>query len=633
MINKLKTTKQALFISTFAFFLCMSMLIGSTFAWFTDSAVSKNNKIQAGNLQIALDLLEKDGSWTSIDKTNKAVFDYDSWEPGYTDVKIFRICNQGSLALKWVAKFVSNTEVSELANVIDVYIKTDISEYPTDPSALSSWEHVGILSDFVNTTADSINGNLKENEASYFGIALKMHENADNKYQGMSLGLFDIMIFATQYAFESDSFGNDYDSTATYTDQVYFHSLSAALNALDNDSLSSGNTLPTQEASVSVKADNKGYAVTLLQSVIETESIHVNSPITFDLNGNTLTFANTSVGLVISQKNDSKVTIDGSDQGSAITITNSGYTTAIEVKSGNCEIKGGAYHSTTENIGTKSLPNPCIKVSKNSNLKLDDATILAEDIGKGNPNAIYIEKDGETSISNCNITASSPYGPDVNAVYCDGFADVSKSNIFGYANYTANAAGTDYASRSRGVYNTGKMIVRDCYVIGTHSGITSIGVLWVDGGTYESYGHGGIYYGGSNTTSYLKNATVQWCAMPQGYYDDGVAGTNKAGMYIGGVSARNIIVYVDNCTFNAPSQSIVIRGTSNEKDDALYISNSTINTSAKIRIDANNKLCIGSGNNFTDKHTRSKTSKKGIIENTNTEYLAVINEAFQSLLY
>lgn len=326
-------------------------------------------------------------------------------------------------------------------------------------------------------------------------------------------------------------------------------------------------------------------------------------------------------------RNDAEATEDTTKD------TNSGYTTAIEVKSGNCEIKGGAYHSTTENIGTKSLPNPCIKVSKNSNLKLDDATILAEDIGKGNPNAIYIEKDGETSISNCNITASSPYGPDVNAVYCDGFADVSKSNIFGYANYTANAAGTDYASRSRGVYNTGKMIVRDCYVIGTHSGITSIGVLWVDGGTYESYGHGGIYYGGSNTTSYLKNATVQWCAMPQGYYDDGVAGTNKAGMYIGGVSARNIIVYVDNCTFNAPSQSIVIRGTSNEKDDALYISNSTINTSAKIRIDANNKLCIGSGNNFTDKHTRSKTSKKGIIENTNTEYLAVINEAFQSLLY
>lgn len=621
MIKNKKVTKYTLLMSVFALLLCMLMFVGSTFAWFTDSVTSRNNKIQAGNLQITLDLLEQDGSWTSIGKTNKAVFDYDRWEPGYTDVKIFRVYNEGTLALKWIAKVVSNTELSELANVLDVYVKTDISEYPTEPSAISTWEKVGPLSGVVNTVEEIINGNLKEKETAYFGIALRMQDSAGNKYQGMELGLFDLMLLATQYSYETDSFGNDYDSAATYTKPVYFRSLSTALNAINNNSVSEENGAPAKDASVAIEKANKGYRVTLLKALTETQTMQVTSPMILDLNGNTLTFANTSVGLVISPAKDAKVTIDGRTTGSAITIYNTEYTTAIEVKSGNCDIKGGTYQSKSEDADTRAYQNPCIKVSGNGNLNLDSATILAADSQKGTPNAVYIDKDVKATISNCDLTASSPYGLDVNAVYCLGTAQLSKCDIKGYANYTANAQGTDYASRSRGVYNSGKMILNDCYVIGTHSGITSTGTLWIDGGTYESYGHGGIYYGGSNVTSYLKNATVQWCEIPQGYYDDGVAGTNSAGMYIGGRGAKEIVVYADNCHFNAPIHAIVVRGSSGEKNDVLYVSNSTINASAKIRVDVNNKLCIGAGNNFTKKQVK----EYGTVEDTNIDYLALID--------
>ena len=67
------------------------MLIGTTFAWFTDEVKSVNNKIVAGTLKIDLEVLEKDNvNWTSIKDSPKAIFDYEKWEPGYTDVKILK---------------------------------------------------------------------------------------------------------------------------------------------------------------------------------------------------------------------------------------------------------------------------------------------------------------------------------------------------------------------------------------------------------------------------------------------------------------------------------------------------------------------------------------------------------------
>mgnify|MGYP002513482498 FL=1 len=121
-MTKTKSTKRALLLSALSLLMCVSMLIGSTFAWFTDSVTSSGNKIQAGTLKIDLELLEEDGSWTSIKDSQKALFDYDKWEPGYTEVKVLRVTNKGTLALKWIAKLVSANTLTDLANVIDVYV-------------------------------------------------------------------------------------------------------------------------------------------------------------------------------------------------------------------------------------------------------------------------------------------------------------------------------------------------------------------------------------------------------------------------------------------------------------------------------------------------------------------------------
>ena len=52
-MNK-KVTKRALFLSFVSMFLCFTMLIGTTYAWFTDSVSSGMNTIVAGNLDVEL---------------------------------------------------------------------------------------------------------------------------------------------------------------------------------------------------------------------------------------------------------------------------------------------------------------------------------------------------------------------------------------------------------------------------------------------------------------------------------------------------------------------------------------------------------------------------------------------------
>ena len=217
----MKTTKRSLLKSVLALLLCFCMLLGTTFAWFTDLVTSNANKIQAGFLKIDLELLnEKTGKWKSLKNNSDPIFDYDRWEPGYTDVKILKVENEGTLALKWIAKFVSEDQLSILADVIDVYVCPSDTEigYPADRS-LEGYTKVGNLKKFINTIEKTTYGTLEAEECSYLGIALKMQESAGNEYQGLSLGgAFDIRIYATQWngEDESDSFDNQYDKDATY---------------------------------------------------------------------------------------------------------------------------------------------------------------------------------------------------------------------------------------------------------------------------------------------------------------------------------------------------------------------------------------------------------------------------------
>ena len=208
----------SLLMNVIAIVITSAILIGATFAWFTDSATSSGNKIKAGSLKVDLEILDEEKGWLSLKDETNPVFDYENWEPGYTVVKTFKVKNEGTLALKWKAKFFSENKLSALANVIDVYVLPSSVE-PTAPTDrnLDEYFYAGTVADFVNKLEETTNGVLMAKEVAYLSIGLKMRNEVGNEYQGIDLGgAFDIVIVATQLSSESDGFGSDYDSSATY---------------------------------------------------------------------------------------------------------------------------------------------------------------------------------------------------------------------------------------------------------------------------------------------------------------------------------------------------------------------------------------------------------------------------------
>jgi len=226
-MTQTKTSKRALLTSALSLLLCCTMLIGTTWAWFTDSVTSAGNKIQSGTLKV--DLLVKGGNtgvgldedYVSV-KTgalaNKPIFDYDLWEPGYTLVTYAKVVNNGSLALKYTLKFVSESDIAaeKLAEVIDVYYVADEVAI-ADRTELAGVRTIGTLKEVFEQGADVVmNDNLLPNGEDKATIVLKMKEEAGNEYQNQTIPAFDIQLLATQYTHENDSFNNKYDEDATY---------------------------------------------------------------------------------------------------------------------------------------------------------------------------------------------------------------------------------------------------------------------------------------------------------------------------------------------------------------------------------------------------------------------------------
>ena len=132
-----KSTKRALVSSALAIIMCVAMLIGATFAWFTDTASTGVNKIQAGNLDVKLMYSTDMQTWKEATDQTKLFDDNALWEPGYTQVVYLKIVNAGNLALKYEAGFSKNYTSNRGKNVngdwyrVDNYLKIGTAETAT----------------------------------------------------------------------------------------------------------------------------------------------------------------------------------------------------------------------------------------------------------------------------------------------------------------------------------------------------------------------------------------------------------------------------------------------------------------------------------------------------------------------
>ena len=210
MTNR-KSTKRALLGSIMAMVLCLAMLVGATFAWFTDTASTGVNKIQAGKLDVALEMKDAAGQWVSAEgKTLDFVKAADAkdeailWEPGCTyTLPELRVVNNGNLALKYKLVISGIRGDAELNNVIDWTMTLDGAAY-----ALDEEHHLAAK-------------NGKTVDADVLTISGKMQESAGNDYMNKSIDGISITVVAAQDTVESDSFNNTYDANAQYPAMPY----------------------------------------------------------------------------------------------------------------------------------------------------------------------------------------------------------------------------------------------------------------------------------------------------------------------------------------------------------------------------------------------------------------------------
>lgn len=272
-----KTTKKALTASVITLVLCFLMLLGATFAWFTDTATTTVNKIQTGTLDVAIEQQTSDGNWESAENQTLGFANANDsteilWEPSATfNLPTLRVANNGNLALKYKATFSAVSGNTELAKVIDVFC---------------NGTKVGTLSDLLNSTdADGFaHGNLGTGANSdELKVSLQMQKSAGNTYQGMSIEGVVVTVYATQDTVESDSISNQYDKDATSTYYVY------DLTELRDAVKASGNN-----AKIVLMDDIKITEDKDLEIVDYGKSkygvLRIDKDMTIDLNGKTLAY-------------------------------------------------------------------------------------------------------------------------------------------------------------------------------------------------------------------------------------------------------------------------------------------------------------------------------------------------------
>ena len=238
-----KSTKRALLTSVLALLMCVAMLVGATFAWFTDTASTGVNKIVSGNLDVKLMYSTDMQTWKEATDQTKLFDDNALWEPGYTQVVYLKIVNAGKLALKYEAGFSKNYTSNRGKNVngdwyrVDNYLKIGTAETATKFanredvwSAIAATEKT--LAKDVMLTDGWITLNAGE-ESEPFAVAIYMPTSVGNeanasRLRPSSVSGLGIEVRATQATVESDSFDNNYDANAAtvlnrveYTDGVH----------------------------------------------------------------------------------------------------------------------------------------------------------------------------------------------------------------------------------------------------------------------------------------------------------------------------------------------------------------------------------------------------------------------------
>ena len=225
-----KSTKKALLLSALSMILCLAMLVGTTFAWFTDSVTSGRNTIKAGNLDVVLKYWDKTANqFAEVNKDTKLFDDAALWEPGHTEIAYLEVSNAGTLALKYQlsVNVVSEVKGTNVANeefkLSDHLVFKAVELTETEIGTLTreqAIEKAGTVKGLADYTGD-VEYLEKTGDKDYVALIIYMPTTVGNEanYKTGTIAPSIIMgvdLVATQMVSESDFFGNDYDDLADF---------------------------------------------------------------------------------------------------------------------------------------------------------------------------------------------------------------------------------------------------------------------------------------------------------------------------------------------------------------------------------------------------------------------------------
>ena len=280
-----KSTKRALISSTLALLMCVAMLIGTTFAWFTDTASTGVNKIQAGNLDLKVEYTLDGETWKDLDGATD-IFQKGLWEPGHTEVVALKFKNNGNLALKYNINMNIVDETVGINKSEQEYKLSDYLKVKTLSQEASEIGDICIGMAFserndglgYTATANFKDATVLDHDlflapgevGNYLIMKVYMPETVGNEANAISTEKaasinFGLNVVATQVPYEKDSFGNQYDADAP----------------LDFEPVSTADELKA--------AATNGKNVQLTQDVTLTDALTFDNAVTIDLNGKTLT--------------------------------------------------------------------------------------------------------------------------------------------------------------------------------------------------------------------------------------------------------------------------------------------------------------------------------------------------------
>ncbi len=415
----MKNIKSKLITSIAVLVGCVTLLVGTSFAWFTDSITNSNNKIQAGELKIsatAYDLgtggksytvsginggkaftFEADGQ--DLATVNTPIISETDWEPGKTSAKLLTVSNEDQLSAKIKLSFTTAGELTDALWYDFIQV--------TDSGVTGAFTQRDMST--LSALASAMEFTLETNETLSFIFVYGMKTSAGNEYQGKEFTA-DVTILATQAAVEEDGFGNsDYDSGAEYpvTDNEGLTSALNSADAGDKITLSSGN-------------------FTLANGVEIPEGVTISGN---GAKNTTLTVPSTSsgtytMGLIIDKP---EVTISNITIAPNSNISNENYAGVIVVKEGGAVIDNV---KITSNNSASPILVTGSTFGEGDSLTISNSTITSES------RSIYIVDgtNGKVIIDNCDITGT--YTFNVNSGNSQNLElEIKDSALHGWTSY------------------------------------------------------------------------------------------------------------------------------------------------------------------------------------------------------